>query len=82
LAGSIFGELKKATRLGGCLLIRKPASNTSGNQQHYHHSSERNGGQIHNVVIGFAPSRWVLSHLNSQFNGKWPAKAWKNIAPV
>jgi hypothetical protein len=31
-------------------------NNTSGNQQHYDHSSENNGGQIHNVLIGFAPA--------------------------
>jgi hypothetical protein len=49
--------------------MRNQPSNTSGDQQHYDHSSEGYGGQIHNVVIGFAPALWVLSHLNSQLNG-------------
>jgi hypothetical protein len=29
---------------------------TTGNQQHYEHSSEGNGEQIGNVLIGFAPA--------------------------
>ena len=49
--------------------MRKP-KNTNDNYQHYDHSSEGNGGQIHNVVMGFAPALWVFSHLNSQPNGK------------
>jgi hypothetical protein len=39
---------------------------TSDNQQHYNHHSEGDGWQIHNVLIGFAPMFWDLSHLNSQ----------------
>ena len=33
----------------------------------FDHSSEGNGGQIHNVVTGFTLA-WVLGHLNDQLN--------------
>jgi hypothetical protein len=66
---------------------RLPA-NTKTSEQHkqqstaLHHSSEGNGGQIHNVAIGFAPSRWLLSHLNASLTANGRPKAWKNIASV
>jgi hypothetical protein len=53
--------------------MRHQPNNASDNQQHYDHTGERDGGQIHNVLIGFAPTRWVLSHLDSELNAKWPA---------
>jgi hypothetical protein len=52
--------------------MRNQRNNTSGNQQHHDGGSESNGGQIHNVVIGFEPALWVLNHLDSHLNGKWP----------
>ena len=55
-----------------CALIRNPPNNTSDNKQHFDHSSEGNGGQIHNVVIGLAPALWMLGHLNDELNDKWP----------
>jgi hypothetical protein len=44
----------------------------SGNQQHPDHSIEATVDKIHKLVIGFA-ALWVLSHLNSQLNGRCPA---------
>ena len=54
-------------------LRRNQLYKTSCNQEHYDPSSEGNGRQIHNLVIGFEPALWVLNHLNSQFKVKWPA---------
>jgi hypothetical protein len=64
--------------------MRNQPNNTSDIEQRYDHGSEANRGQIHNVVIGFAPALCrqsfrqfsgrcqgrVLSHLNGQLNGK------------
>jgi hypothetical protein len=52
--------------------VRNQSKKTSGNQRRYNYCREGNGGQIHNMLIGFAPALWVLSHLNRQFNGKRP----------
>ena len=54
------------------------SANAKPSQQHKQQStalrphSQGSGGQVHNVLIGFTPARWVLSHLDSQLNGKWP----------
>ena len=55
-------------------LMRNQPNHTSSNQQHYDHTSEGNGGQIHKVLIGFAPALWVLRHLNCQYNGNPPSR--------
>jgi hypothetical protein len=53
--------------------MQNQPNNTSGSQQHYDHSSEGNGGQIRNAVIGLAPAVWVLGHLASLMtNGRRP----------
>jgi hypothetical protein len=52
--------------------MRKQPNETSHNQHRYDHRGEGNGRHIHNVLIGCASAGWMLSHLNTQFNGKWP----------
>jgi hypothetical protein len=54
--------------------MRNQPNHTSSNQQHYDHTSEGNGGQIHKVLIGFAPALWVLRHLNCQYSGNPPSR--------
>ena len=47
-----------------------PANHTSGNQQHYDSRSQGDGGPVHDVQIGLAPTRLAPRHLDSQLNGK------------
>ena len=43
------------------------------------HSSEGNAGQIHDVVMGFAPALWVFSHLNNQLRADGPPEQTAHI---
>jgi hypothetical protein len=49
--------------------MANPANNTSGNQQHHDSRSEGDGGPVHDVQIGLAPTFWQPRHLNSHLKG-------------